>query len=562
MSAVSDRVERTTEVRLTATSRPVTRLGPRSLERPSDQGSTLVGLYGDPLPASVDRAGLIHHPTTSWSLDWWIGAEDRWHFPARESTIRQRRLGAGPVIETVVRVPGGDAIHRCYRAVVQGAAATIVEVENGSGTPVALALALRPYDLVGTPSPHPTKIEVVDDQVFIDEAAALGLPRPPNDMSVSLSDPLVRLQAGEGLDGDALVAGIGAHAVLVFALPHRTMLRFVLPVVPTTKGCSVATAPEHDSVSRGWTAVVERGGRFVLPDNGLSARAAAARARLVVEPFPEPTIESGTIGTGTALIALAASGAEQIVSSALSRFADSFPSAVVSAPAGSSVMHAIGWAACARGDRSLAERLLEPATQLVRLVERADRSRTSSAVAEALRGLAWVCRAAGQFDDAERLFARARLMEGGLGRRDRKPLSEVEQQATQAGGAGAFGCDDFDRAARFWLDTRRLMLDEAEPGGDGRAVLELLPNFATAWRGGGIEVHRARSPLGIVSFAVRWHGYRPALLWDVEAWAPDLELRCSGLDPEWVTGEPRGEALLAGVASALPDAPSAGDSFL
>ena len=41
--------------------------------------------------------------------------------------------------------------------------------------------------------------------------------------------------------------------------------------------------------------------------------------------------------------------------------------------------------------------------------------------------------------------------------------------------------------------------------------------------------------------AVRWHGARPALLW--EASAP-MRLTCTGLDPTWSSTEPRGEALL------------------
>ena len=47
---------------------------------------------------------------------------------------------------------------------------------------------------------------------------------------------------------------------------------------------------------------------------------------------------------------------------------------------------------------------------------------------------------------------------------------------------------------------------------------------------------------GTLSFAVRWHGARPALLWD----APKgVELRASALDPAWSSNEPVGETLLA-----------------
>jgi hypothetical protein len=41
---------------------------------------------------------------------------------------------------------------------------------------------------------------------------------------------------------------------------------------------------------------------------------------------------------------------------------------------------------------------------------------------------------------------------------------------------------------------------------------------------------------------VRWHGARPALLWDAPV---GVELRTPVLDPSWSTREPAGETLLA-----------------
>jgi hypothetical protein len=49
-----------------------------------------------------------------------------------------------------------------------------------------------------------------------------------------------------------------------------------------------------------------------------------------------------------------------------------------------------------------------------------------------------------------------------------------------------------------------------------------------------------------VSYAVRWHGNRPALLWECEH--PGLRLHAPGLDGLWTTDEQQGEALLAPVA--------------
>jgi hypothetical protein len=75
---------------------------------------------------------------------------------------------------------------------------------------------------------------------------------------------------------------------------------------------------------------------------------------------------------------------------------------------------------------------------------------------------------------------------------------------------------------------------------DGGA--DLLPGFPAAWAGHGVEVYRAPVGADTVGFAVRWHGERPALLWDASA---ALRLTCLRLDPAWSTQAPRGEALLA-----------------
>jgi hypothetical protein len=71
-----------------------------------------------------------------------------------------------------------------------------------------------------------------------------------------------------------------------------------------------------------------------------------------------------------------------------------------------------------------------------------------------------------------------------------------------------------------------------------------LPSFPVEWLGQPVAVHEAPSARGPVSFALRWHGTRPALLWD----APEgVSLRAPALDPDWAGAGGKGEALLAEV---------------
>jgi hypothetical protein len=82
--------------------------------------------------------------------------------------------------------------------------------------------------------------------------------------------------------------------------------------------------------------------------------------------------------------------------------------------------------------------------------------------------------------------------------------------------------------------------------GDGLALSSLVPE---AWLGQGWEVHGAPTAHGRISYAVRWHGERPALLWELEPHdgVGPVRLTVPGLDPTWSSTDRRGEALLAPV---------------
>jgi hypothetical protein len=87
-----------------------------------------------------------------------------------------------------------------------------------------------------------------------------------------------------------------------------------------------------------------------------------------------------------------------------------------------------------------------------------------------------------------------------------------------------------------------------------------------SWRGQNLEVHDAPTHFGVMSFAVRWHDDRPALLWDLKARGAPVRISAPGLDPTWSTDLPKGEALLAGAPDAplsprRPPEPAAGGSF-
>ena len=86
----------------------------RVRRRPFDAWTT-VGNLDSRARAMVDPSGRVAVAASGWLLDWWIGAEDRWHMPAEESAVRQQLVGSSPVVETRVRIPTGDAVSRGLR---------------------------------------------------------------------------------------------------------------------------------------------------------------------------------------------------------------------------------------------------------------------------------------------------------------------------------------------------------------------------------------------------------------------------------------------------------------
>ncbi len=94
-----------------------------------------------------------------------------------------------------------------------------------------------------------------------------------------------------------------------------------------------------------------------------------------------------------------------------------------------------------------------------------------------------------------------------------------------------------DESANFISWVERLICDIKVDGGG------LLPaGLPAGWEGTNFEVYGVPTgALSSVSFAVRWHGERPAVLWEQSGQA--VRLSSPVIAPGWQTGEVKGEAL-------------------
>jgi hypothetical protein len=113
-------------------------------------------------------------------------------------------------------------------------------------------------------------------------------------------------------------------------------------------------------------------------------------------------------------------------------------------------------------------------------------------------------------------------------------------------GGGSMGDGHHGGAAAAFLGFLRQAVIRETPAGP----LALLTVFPPEWAGQPLEVHEAPTHLGRVSYALRWHGDRPALLWQCER--PGVTLTVPGLDRSFSTGEQSGEVLLAPYRARVP----------
>ncbi len=448
----------------------------------------------------VDPSGRVVVGGQGWSLDWWIGAEDRWHLPAREAAVRQELVGSSPVVETRVRIPSGDAVSRAYGArAATGEDLLVVEVQNDSKVPVALALALQPHDAAG----RIARLELQGTTVSVDGRPALHLPRSPGRFALSGGED--DRSAGEVvLAGDAepvRAASVRcdegrAQGVLLFPLAHTATLRIAIVLDGTEASIDPRELPSAGQVASGWAAHSGRGARIEVPDRRLRDAIAASTRFLLLEADGDDT----SLATIAARWRLTGERPE-VDAFAIARLVDT---------------------GRRRPDGGASDLVVLPA--IVDLLEAMGEPRA----AQDLRSIHRSRQAEAKALDPYELLATA---------------SPTWTWATERSG------HDLAVNAALILAVRDQLVD------DTREDLALTPVVPGAWLGMGWEVHDLPTAFGQLSFAIRWHGPRPALLWELDpvASAP-VRITTPALDPAWSSTERRGEALLSPVA--VPERPT------
>lgn len=481
-----------------------------SATAPGGPPRELLGDLDGPV-AAADRSGTITVLGATWGVGWAVGAGDRWHVAAEEAAVRTRLVDGMPVLATAMRVTGGDVVQRAAVVRDRAGRGVVLEFVNETPAPVSLALAV---------SGSVSRAQVRGSRLTADGHVALELDRAPRGAAAVSGGSVWEAVKSGPPAGDCTArsrSGLAAAAVLV-PLSSGIPLRVTMPIAG-----ELAEVRPPEQVASGWLSLVSRAGSVSLPDEtaelawsrGIAACilaaggadiVAASRAAVVLDRVG--LADEADRGRDTVLQALTSSGLPPTgASAALLALA----SRRLRAGRVSGLAEWAGPLVEAAGDGLEASTLEQVATAL--------ESEAPAAARDARRLLAETAPRP-PFPDPEAAADR---------------LSAAIRDSVAFGGEGLAGIEA----------VLECLADETA---DGVVMAPVLP---AAWRGAPVDARSIVTRYGTLSYSVRWHGPRPALLWEL-APADPLDpagdrggpvLRC-GLDESWTSTMPAGEALL------------------
>lgn len=406
-----------------------------------------VGVRGAAWSAGVSAWGDLFVEDQE-RLRWFIAADDRWYRPSRETTVRQREVSGVPVIETRIKVPGGDAVQRVY-GVANFGGAIVVEIYNDSSLPFAVAFDRG--DISTMREPSPTGVQGID------------------------------LPAG------SVVFPVGHHATMRAAIlvgaGFYTDNRRLTPQ-------EIESLPSFEQVERGWLGALQISSRVDVPNLAWSSVLTSQRCKILLSNSAE-LAESSDISLAVDLLL---DRAERV----------------------------------RLGDKP-AQWVDEVAVATERILKQCAKTQSVQWFEErALLGAGMVLNRAGESRGLQDFVSVwSRLAEAGR-------ISDLALASSEIAGTVR---------QIAWIESQLVAKRR-----DG--VIEICPcGIDKSWLGVNFECHKLlASPEHLISYAVRWHGEKLALLWEIDG-PVGAKVAASAIDRTFSSTEMRGETLLSGFTS-------------
>lgn len=598
---------------------------------------TPVGTVDAGAIADCDPTGLVQMRGETWSLDWWIGAEDRWHYPSNDAAVRQRLIGDSPIIETAMRVPGGDIVQRVFGVRATSPLAhesiwedsgVVVEIENLTAVPVAVAITLRPFllDGVGKIATLSADGSVLSVDGRVAAVLSKAVARRVVGQVGTVAQRLEQADDEEPTGTITLSSGL-LEGAFVVALPHTAVVRILMPrstrssasgrkqKEPSEGSGPTATweAPDSAAIDAGWVAHTKQAARLELPEALLDRVVARSERLLLLAATDDFFAASGP----TSAAARAAELCDALVRVGMTEPIAPLARALLSlqtltgsirmsdrSDASVALLHASVPLLSGKQKEMWATDLVGPVARAIHRISKGkglgnrpadvlERSLLLRSAITALGRVAPSLRAVGQPEVAEEAEKLVQILSTSSEFISIPTLRDVTDAATSSSPRWLFtegvelraavaACESsaIGRAIELArLGDQAVLPDCVDAAGaacgelaiDPAAIavrlaatldlvlveqpeqLVLLPVWNESWFGAQIEAHGLRTRWGVVSFGVRWHGERPAILWEV---LPGIgvdpsglgpELTAPGLDPDWSARGWSGEALLSAI---------------
>lgn len=467
--------------------------------------------------AAIDNVGRIQPHDAQWSLDWALVAGARWRPAYEAGTVSQKRIGPA-VIQTTVKTPEGPIHQRVAAAVVDGKAVLVVEIENASGVAVAVGALLRPLTLDGRGLLSTASVSSAG--LIAEGTTAARFLTPPAAVEVSDASQGDLFKHMPAPDAGAVSADVScrsgaSQACAVWPLPHTRTLRYLVELDGAT--ARHAAVPSIEDIERGWATHLDRGLRVSIDDDPLNAAYAPSVARLLSE---QPQVHE----LPATITALAAAG----FASHAPRLFDGLDRV----PDQASLLTALSrWFRFDQNLVALEQVMPAIAVAASKIEDIAGPVWLRRSLDELARGLTEI----GQPDVADRV-AQIRVVNA-----TQTPAHEVFASLSSAADARTmWEQGDSSAPARLVLAAKAMVVEDAAAG------VDVLPGLPVAWRGRQIDVFNAPVSGGALSYGLRWHGPRAALLWQYQPVtdAP-FALIASSIDSGFRTEDHSGETLLA-----------------
>lgn len=478
------------------------------VDSPGRNGHRLRPLDGlEGLVVLPDATLLVESPRgPQIPLVWSLYAHNGWY---RLADLEARRDRVGVATEVVcTAVTDGEVRFAVGVGVAGGAPVGVVEVTNSTSSPVAIG--------VDADTGSPTRID--DNTYWCGQRPLLTseLGRRP-------------APAGQPIDGEP---------ELIVALPHSATARFAVPLgddapwIATTSR-PAAAVPTLDDIERGWQRHLSRGMRVGVEGEDRWAQSVNPLLhRILTAPPAETHLDEVTAAAqfGFSLPAghvLAAVEADQVE-----------PAAVLTAVGTWDRLDDPATVA----SEAITERLVVAVAKAAHTLCRSSQPTSAlGAGARPIGQLTRAMRAVEQPEVADRIGRLADRFDASGPETPHPSVSTLQTWLSSARGANPNPAEPGTGAA-YLVGLRQRFVDSRSLG-----VVGLLADLSPTWRGRAIDVFDAPVGDAKLSYGLRWHGPRPAMLWNVEPQADPtpLTLQMPAIDRAWSTEELAGEALLA-----------------